>query len=159
MPSAAKVRRFHTEEPSMRVLRWIIAPLLAVFVLLASFSGYRAIVQIYRLDLNVADSVLRPGSALAFHAVSSGRVPADVQMDLVQGSRAETLAVAFIPPNVNKSLDPRPKHGVASVVLTPEQLARFEPGPAIVRATAYGSMQWLRTPPPKVQERRVEIVK
>jgi hypothetical protein len=143
----------------MRVLRWIVVPLVAVFVTLASFSGYRAIVQIYRLDLNVSDSVLRPGSALAFRAVSSGRVPADVQMDLIQGTRAERLAVAFIPPNVNKSLDPRPRHGTASVILTQEQLARFEPGPAIVRATAYGSMQWLRTPPPKVQERRVEIVK
>jgi hypothetical protein len=159
MPNAAKVRVFHTEEPSMRVLRWITLPLLGLFAILATISGYRAIVQIYRLDLSVADSVLRPGSALASHAVSSGRVPADVQLDLVQGSRSETLAVTFIPANVNKSLDPRPRHGTATVVLTPEQLARFEPGPAIVRATAHGRMQWLRTPPPTVQERRVAIAK
>ena len=143
----------------MRVLRWIILPLVAVHVTLASISGYRAIVQIYRLDLRVADSVLRAGSALAFNAVSSGRVPADVTLELVQGARAETLAVSFIPANVNKSYDPRPKHGAASVIVTREQLAQFEPGPAVVRATANGSMQWLRTPPPKVEERRVEIAK
>ena len=141
----------------MRVLRWIILPLLAVHVVLAAFSGYRAIWQIYRLDLRVSDAVLRPGATLGFDLVSSGRVEADAQLEIIQGSVAETLAVKFLPRNGNASYDPRPQRGSASVVLTQAHLARFAPGPAVVRATAFGSMQWLRTPPPKIRERRVEI--
>jgi hypothetical protein len=142
----------------MRVLRWIILPLLTVHVALATFSGYRAIWQIWRFDLHVSDAVLRPGVTVGFDLVSTGRVEADAQVELIQGSVAETLAVKFLPRNANASYDPRPQRGVASVVLTPPQLAAFKPGPALVRATAYGSMQWLRTPPPTVREQRVTIV-
>jgi len=156
MPGSA-VRQFHAEAPSMRVLRWIIVPLVAVHIVLAMFSGYRAIWQIRRFDLHMADTVLRPGTSLGFELVSTGRVEADAQLDLIQGTVAETLAVKFLPRNTNASYDPRPQRGSASVVLTPAMLARFTPGPAIVRGTAYGSMQWLRTPPPTVRERRVEI--
>ena len=143
----------------MRVLRWIILPLLAIHVALATFSGYRAIWQICRLELRVSDGVLRPGATVGFEVVSSGRVEADAVVELVQGPVAETLAVRFLPRNENASYDPRPKRAAASIVLTPSNLAAFTPGPAIVRATANGSMQWLRTPPPKVQERSVEIAR
>jgi hypothetical protein len=88
MPSAA-VRRFHAEAPSMRVLRWFILPLLAVHVVLATFSGYRAIWQIWRLELHVSDTVLRPGATLGFDLVSSGRVESDAQLELIQGAVAE----------------------------------------------------------------------
>lgn len=158
MPSAA-VRRFHTEAPSMRVLRWIILPLLAVHVTLATISGYRAIVQIYRLDIRASDARLRPGSTVGFDLVSSGRVESDAQLELIQGSIAETLAVKYLPRNVNASYDPRPQRGSVTVILTAAQLSALVPGPAIIRATAYGGMQWLRTPPPKVQERGVEIAR
>lgn len=141
----------------MRVLRWIILPLLAVHVTLATFSGYRAIWQIYRLDLRVADQVLRPGTTVGFEVVSSGRVEADAALVLVQGDTAETLAVRWLPRNQNASYDPRPQRASASVVLTPAHLTAFTPGPAIVRVTAFGNMQWLRTPPPKIREQRVEI--
>ena len=141
----------------MRVLRWIIVPLVAVHVVLAMFSGYRAIWQIWRFDLRVTDTVLRPGATLGFELVSTGRAEADAQLELIQGAVSETLAVKLLPRNVNASYDPRPQRGVASVMLTPAMLARFAGGPALVRATAYGSMQWLRTPPPKIREQRVTI--
>ena len=44
-----------------------------------------------------------------------------------------------------------------AVVVTPELLGRFEPGAALVRATAHGRSQWLRTPPPEVREVAIEI--
>jgi hypothetical protein len=74
-------------------------------------------------------------------------------LELVQGAVAETLGC----PNENASYDPRPKRASASVVLTPASLAPFKPGLALVRATANGGMQWLRTPPPTIREQRVEI--
>jgi hypothetical protein len=157
MPSRSAVQRFHTEAPSMRVLRWIIVPLVAVHVVLATFSGYRAIWQIYRLELRVADPVLRPGTSVGFAVVSSGRVEADASLELIQGPVAETLAVRLLPRNGNASYDPRPQRASASVVLTATHLAAFKPGAALVRATANGGMQWLRTPPPTVREQRVEI--
>src|SRR5215471_20880334 len=156
--SISAVRRFHTEAPSMRVLRWIIVPLVAVHVVLATFSGYRAIWQIYRLDLRVESAVLRPGTTIGFEVVSTGRVEADAVLEIIQGTVAETLAVRWLPRNQNASYDPRPKRASASVVLTRAKLAAFNPGLAFVRATANGGMQWLRTPPPTVRERRVEIV-
>jgi hypothetical protein len=42
-------------------------------------------------------------------------------------------------------------------VVTPELLARFASGAAVVRATAHGRPQWMRTPPPEVREVAVEI--
>jgi hypothetical protein len=150
-------RGFHAEAPSMRVLRWVIVPLVTVHVILASISGYRAIVQIYRLDVRMSDTLVRAGTTMGFDLVTSGRTEADAQMDLVQGAIAETLAVKFLPRNANASYDPRPQRGGASVTLSPQQLARFKPGTALVRTTAYGRMQWLHTPPPTVRERRVEI--
>ena len=141
----------------MRVLRWIIVPLVAVHVVLAMFSGYRAIWQIWRFDLRVTDTVLRPGATLGFELVSTGRAEADAQLELIQGAVSETLAVKLLPRNANASYDPRPQRGMASVMLTPVMLARFAGGPALVRATAYGSMQWLRKPPPKIREQRVTI--
>jgi hypothetical protein len=142
----------------MRVLRWIILPLVAVHIVLATFSGYRAIWQIRRLDVRASNAVLHPGDTVGLELESWGRVEADAQLELVQAGVAETLATKFLPRNRNASYDPRPQRGAASVVLTPSTLARFTPGSAILRATAYGSMQWLRTPPPTIREQRVRLV-
>lgn len=155
MPSAA-VRQFHREAPSMRVLRWIILPLFAVHVVLATFSGYRAIWQIRRLDLRMASAALGPGSVVGFE-LESCRTEADGQLELIQGAVAETLATTFLARNHLAVYDSRPQRGAASVVLTPALLARFTTGPAILRATGYGSMQWLRTPPPTIREERVAL--
>jgi hypothetical protein len=142
----------------MRVLRWIVLPPLMVHIALATFSGYRAIWQIRRLDLHASSALLRPGATVGFEFGSWGRTEAHAQLELIQGSVAETLATKFLPRNTNALHDPRPKRGAASVVLTPSMLARFTSDSAILRATAYGSMQWLRTPPPKIQEQRVRLV-
>ena len=141
----------------MAVLRRIIVPLVIVHVLFALWSGYRAIVQVFGLDLRVPAQVLHDGSRVTFDVTSSGRVTVTVRLELIQGSRAETLSVLRVRTSRNASYDPFPKHGSQSVVLTQERLSRFVPGAAVVRATAVGLPQWLRTPPPTIRETRVTI--
>jgi hypothetical protein len=152
MSSALFTQTFAKDPPSMVVLRWITMPLLAVFAVLASISGYRAIVQVYSVDVDVPAQPLTTGSVVSTRVASSGRVHVTLRLELVQGARAETLAAKLIPSNRTASLDPRTRHGSISVVLTPETLARLEPGSATIRATGLGRSQWLRTPPPVVRE-------
>ena len=72
------------EQPkSMVILKWIILPLLVVHVVLASWSGYRAIVQVYSVDLTLADSVIRAGSPVTYSAVGSGRVTVTLGLELL----------------------------------------------------------------------------
>jgi hypothetical protein len=128
-----------------------------VHLILATISGYRAIVQIYRVDLRVSDPVLRPGTSISFSYVSSARVPSDAELVLIQGSTKRSLATAELPANVNPSYDPRSRRAAKTVVLSGDALTGFASGPAVVRVTAYGNMQWLRTPPPVVKEIPVTI--
>jgi len=155
--SSERLATFHQSTRSLRALRWIVGPFVALHIILATISGYRAIVQIYRVDLTVADRVLRAGTPISFSYVSSARVPTDAEVELIQGSTKRSLATAELPANVNKSYDPRSKKAAKSFVLSSDALAGFSPGPAVVRATAYCNMQWLRTPPPVVKEIPVTI--
>ncbi len=155
--SAERLATFHQSARSLRALRWIIGPLVAVHVVLATISGYRAIVQIYRVDLRVSGSVLRPGTSVNFSYVSSARVPTDAEVELIQGGTKRSLATAELPANVNPSYDPRSRKAAKTFVITGDALAGFSPGAAVVRVTAYGNMQWLRTPPPVVKEVPVTI--
>jgi hypothetical protein len=51
----------------------------------------------------------------------------------------------------------RSASGRATATLSANRLARFAPGSALIRATGYGSPQWLRTPPPVQREFPVQI--
>jgi hypothetical protein len=146
------------EPASMRVLRWIIIPFLCVHTTLAMISGYRAVWQIFRLDLRVPDGRVVTGSRVGLYVVTSGRVEAVAYLELRQNARAETLAAVCMPRNWDAGYDPRPHHDSIFTVIGSDVLNRFEPGPATLRATAIGSPQWLRTPPPTVREASVTIV-
>jgi hypothetical protein len=138
-------------------VRKAVIVLATVHVSLACWSGYRAIVQVRRLELSAPEGVLRGGASVRADVVSSGRATVDVTLEMVQGVRAETLGTRYVPTSGNPSYDPRFRRGSLSVVVTPEVLARFRPGAALLRATARGRSQWLRTPPPEVRELPVEI--
>jgi hypothetical protein len=155
--SAKRLATFHQSTRSLRVLRWIVGPLVAVHVVLATISGYRAIVQIYRVDLSVSNRLLRPGASISFSYVSSARVPTDAELVLLQGSVSRKLATAELPANDNPSYDPRSRTAAKTVAVSDDALAGFAAGPAVVRVTAYGNRQWLRTPPPVVKEIAVTI--
>ena len=131
--------------------------LLALCVVTALASGYRAYYQVRSLELHLAGPTLRRGSVIQAAVEGSGRTTLTVRLELIQGERSETLAVQQLRGNEWAAIDPRPRAGSLTVALTPEQLARFQNGAAKVRATATGRPQWLRLPPPTVREAAVEI--
>jgi hypothetical protein len=145
------------EARPVALLKRAALPLLALCVVTALSSGYRAYYQVYDLQLHVAESELRGGSAVEVAVAGSGRTTIDVRVELIQGDRSETLAAQQVRGNEWASFDPRPRKASQKVLLTAEQLARFAPGPATVRATATGRPQWLRLPPPTVREEAVNI--
>jgi hypothetical protein len=150
-------RRLYLEPLSFVIVRRVLLFFLSIHVVLATISGYRAIVQIYRLDLSASDATLRVGSTLRTYVVTSGRTYASVSIVLLQGQRAETLAVQHVPRNYNASYNPLAPKASLAIELTPAALARFDEGPALVRATATGGPQWMRTPPPTVRVMAVNI--
>ena len=150
--------RLSRDPRPVALVKRVIAVWLAAWFVLASISGYRAIVQVRALELRVGDGgALRAGSVVRAAVVSSARATVDVTVELLQGARAETLGVRRVPANDDPALDPRSRRDSLRVVLTAELLGRFRPGPAVVRATGRGRSQWLRVPPPEVREVRVEI--
>jgi hypothetical protein len=148
---------FQEDAPSVRIVKRLTFVALAIHLSLATYSGYRAIVQVRGVTLEASDRVLDEGTVARAAVVSSGRVEVTLRLELVQGARAETLATVDVPRSREAAYDPRTKRGHLSARVTPALLARFAPGRAILRATAIGSPQWLRTPPPTVREIAVEI--
>lgn len=130
---------------------------LALCFVTAMTSAHRAYFQVRSLELRVAEPFLHAGSVVETEAVISGRTTADVRVELIQDSHAETLAVQRIPGNEWAAIDPRTQRATQSVTLTPEILSRFHTGTASLRATATGRPQWLRLPPPTVRESPVVI--
>ena len=155
--SGSRLATFHESSRSLRVLFWVVLPFAAAHVILATISGYRAIVQVYGVELSTDAPTLRPGSTIAVAVATSGRATVDAELELIQPTHAETLAVIIVRDHTNASYDPRPIHADRRVILTSEQLARFHPGPARLRVTANGRSQWLRVPPPVIREQAVAI--
>lgn len=141
------------------LMKWAALVLVALCVVAALASGYRAYYQVYGLEIQLSEPALRAGSVIQVAVTGSGRTTIDVRVELVQGARSETLAVRGVRGNDWPSFDPRPRRASQRVAVTPEVLARFMPGPAIVRATATGRPQWLRLPPPTVREAAAEITR
>lgn len=155
--SATRLATFQESSRSLRVLFWIILPFVVAHVILASFSGYRAIVQVYRVELKTDTPTLRAGAAVDIAVATSGRTTVDAALELIQSDHAETLAVLRVPGHTNASYDPRTIHAAQHVTVTSEQLAHFHTGAARLRVTANGRSQWLRVPPPVIREQAVEI--
>jgi len=148
--------RLGADPPSVRILKRAILAFLAVHVTLASVSGYRAIVQVYRVEIR-APTALRPGGAVGASITTSGRTRASLELELVQGPVVRSLGVRTLPGNWDGVYDPFPRHDSLAATLGPATLTGFHAGPAVLRATGRGSSQWLRTPPPVVREMKVEI--
>lgn len=138
-------------------LKKAILVFLAVFLVIGMAASYRAYFQVHSLELHFTERMLRNGSAIQTTVVSYGRTSVSVRLELIQGAHAETLALQRLPKNKYAFFDPRTQQASQTVALTPEILARFQPGTAQVRATALGGPQWTRTPPPVVRELSVEI--
>ena len=140
-----------------RVAVRVIIIVTLLHVAIGGWSAYRAWVQVRVLELKVVTATLRPGALSYVHVVTSGRTFVDVRLELIQGSRSATLSDLRVAPSHDGFYDPRTRQGMMMPAFTTEFLAQFQPGPAILRATAIGGPQWTRTPPPTVQEIPVVI--
>jgi hypothetical protein len=156
-PSRGLSHRWH--EPAITGwVRRLCIILLAIYIVPGLFSAYRAWVQIQSVELIVPRKELHSGDVIRVRTVSWARTYVYVDLFLVQGSRADTLATHEIPRNVNASQDPRWRRDSMTVSLTPAMLSRFDSGAAIIRVKAEGGPQWLRTPPPLIREAAVQLV-
>ena len=149
------------EEQKSAVPKWILWPsvifVVVTYVLPGLFSAYRAWVQVRSLELKVQRSEIQSGDTVRVRAVSWARTRVRFDLQLVQGARTRTLAARIIPDNHNASIDPRWRRDSIVVVVTEAVLAGYDRGPATLRATAIGGPQWLRTPPPLIRQRSVNL--
>src|SRR3712207_3931542 len=105
-PKRSFDRRFG-DPSSVAFVRKALIVLVAVHVPLACWSGYRAIVQVQRLELSAAERVLRDGSSVRADVVSSGRATVDVTLEMIQGAQVETLGTRRVPAGGSPAYDPR----------------------------------------------------
>lgn len=141
----------------MRVFERVVLILVLLYAALGAYSVYRAWVQVRSLDLRVVSDDVRPGIPALVDVTTSGVTIVDVKLELVQGSTHETLSTLRLVPAHAPFFNPRIRQGTMMPSFTPEFLARFQPGPAVVRATATGQRKWLRTPGPVVKEVAVVV--
>lgn len=157
MARAASVRSPFEEGRGSRLGKRLVLAFILVQLPIGVLSSYRAWVQIKELTLETDGAVLRPGAIVRSKLVSWARTESDARIELVQGDHVETLGEVYVSRNHEPVFDPRPKHDSVVVTLSGDMLARFDDGPARLRATAVGRPQWLRTPPPTVREQAVVI--
>ena len=139
------------------IARGLILFTVAIHIVFGALAANRAWVQVRRLDLKLSGRELRSGSTARVDVVSTGRAPVHLSLELIQGTRAETVAVALVRSNAHSFWDPRNKPDSMSVTFTPSVLARFTNGRLLLRATARGAPEWLRLPPPLVRDLSVAL--
>ncbi len=145
------------ESRGARIGKRLVLATIVLQLPIGALSSYRAWVQIKELTLETQSTVLRPGTTVRSRLVSWARTESDARIALVQGNHIEILGEVYLPRNGEPVFDPRPQRDSVVVTLSPAMLARFDDGPARLRATALGRPQWLRTPPPTVREQVVVI--
>jgi hypothetical protein len=157
---ATTAPRFTMPRRETGLMRWTRQMVIAAIwlnVLLFSWSIYRRIWQVLRLDVRVSSPVLVPGTVVSTDVITTGEVPNPIRLELVQGAHAQTLLERRGGMPAIRSYDPRIFRYTPSIVITSELLARFTPGPATLRLTGFGMQKLLRTPAPRVRELPVTL--
>ena len=150
--------RLSREWIGFTILRRVTIAFLVVHFSLSAVSGYRAIVQVYDVDIQLSSGALRPGSPVAVRVVTSGRNPVDARLELVQAGRADTIAMLRVRANSGAFQDPRPQRAVLKAMIPSDVFQHFAPGRASLRAVAEGRSQWLRIPPPEVRLAAIDLL-
>ena len=128
-----------------------------IYAVSFSWSIYRRINQILRIEAHATSLVLVPGSTVGYDVVTSGEVQNRIRLELVQGARSEVLHEQRASVNRISGLDPRVFRYTATVAITPVLLARFRAGPATLRVTGFGGQKLLHTPAPRIREYQVRL--
>ena len=140
----------------LRVRRGVIV-VACIYAVSFSWSIYRRINQILRIEVDATSLVLIPGSRVGYDVITSGEVQNRIRLELVQGTRSEVLHEQRASVNRISGLDPRVFRYTPTVTITPVLLARFRPGPATLRVTGFGGTKLLHTPAPRVRELQVRL--
>ena len=152
--AAAMARR---ESPVVLQVRRATIVVACLYMVSFSWSIYRRINQILRIEARASSRVLSPGETVGYDVVASGEVRNRIRLELAQGGRSEVLLEQRTRANTVSGLDPRVFRHTPTVTITPALLARFDPGPATLRVTGYGGQKLLRTPAPRVRELQVRL--
>lgn len=141
----------------MRWIKRVCIAAVCVHVLFSSWSLYRRIWQVLRIELHASSLILTPGETVSCDVVTSGETHNRILLELVQGTHTETVLEDRAPVNRVNTYDPRVFEYVRTATITSGLLARFAPGPATLRFTGFGGEKLLRTPPPRVRELAVQL--
>jgi len=128
-----------------------------VYMVSFSWSIYRRLRQILRIELRTPSLVLSPGSMVGYDVVASGETQNRIRLELVQGARRQILLEQRTNVNSVSGLDPRVFRYRPTVAITPELLTGFQSGPALLRVTGFGGQKLLHTPAPRQRELRVQL--
>src|SRR5688572_2901183 len=156
MPTFAEATARRESRIVRRVGRTVIV-VACIYAVSFSWSIYRRINQILRIEVHATSPVLAPGSRVGYDVVTSGEVQNRIRLELVQGARTELLREQRASVNGISGLDPRVFRYTATVAMSPALLARFRPGPATLRVTGFGGQKLLSTPAPRVRELQVRL--
>jgi len=129
----------------------------AIHMVFFTWSIYRRIWQINRIDLTTSSSALASGTIVSYDVVTSGEVQNRIRLELVQGAHAEILREQLSRVSAISAYDPRLFRYQQAVHLTPELLGRFSNGPATLRLTGFGAQKLLHTPAPRIRELAVQV--
>jgi len=143
-----------------RVVLWMRRALIAIaciHVVFFSWSMYRRIWQVQRIEARATSTVLVPGSKVGYDVITSGETHNLIRLELVQGDQRAILLEQRARVNSVSAYDPRVFRYTPTVTITPALLARFRTGPATLRVTAFGGMKLLRAPAPRVRELQVQL--
>jgi hypothetical protein len=146
-----------SESPVVLWVTGVLITLAAVHILLSCWSTYRRIWQIQRIEMRASSTVLTSGVTVSYDVITSGETQNRIVLELAQGTHSETLMEQRARVSSVSAYDPRLFRYTPTVVITRELLARFTPGPATLRLTAFGGTKLLRTPPPRVRELQVTV--
>jgi hypothetical protein len=138
------------------LLKKICLIVIGAYVAIGLTAGYRAYHQIKSVDLQTPPT-LRAGSLVDSFVVTYGRTFVDVRLELIQGPQTETVSTHRISNNKWAFMDPRTRRVSNTSVLTEDVIKKFQPGHAVLRATATGLPQLGHVPPPLVREIAIEI--
>jgi hypothetical protein len=153
-------RRFVMPRHESPMMAWVTRGVIVastITIMLCSWSAYRRIWQVLRLDLAASTPVLASGTTVSADVITTGEVPNPMRLELIQGSRRETLWEGRGKLPTVRSFDPRLYRYTPRVLITRELLAQFVPGEATLRLTGFGMQKLLRTPPDRVRELRVTL--
>ncbi len=132
-------------------MKYLLVAFIAIHAVIFPLSGYRAWVQVRDVKLAVESDSARAT------VETSGRIPIDVTIELIQRDHEKLLDARTIPANRASIYDPRPRRATILIPLTRDATSGFDGGGATLRVTARGRQQFTRMPPLLIREAAISI--